>query len=70
FAELEENEQDLQRLSNWLEKIQKRDFVGGEKAQEASKALEECRTAFEVFSTEVYNRQASGNAPDTNLADE
>ncbi len=70
FAELEENEQDLQRLSNWLEKIQKRDFVGGEKAQEASKALEECCTAFEVFSTEVYNRQASGNAPDTNLVDE
>ncbi|NMC79932.1 MAG: hypothetical protein GYA59_11270 [Chloroflexi bacterium] len=70
FAELEENEQDLQRLSTWLEKIQKRDFVGGEKAQEASKALEECRMAFEVFSTEVYNRQASGNAPDTNLVDE
>ncbi len=58
FAELEENEQDYQRLTNWLGKIQKRDFFGGEKAREAVKTLEKCNTALEVFSAEVYNRQA------------
>lgn len=65
FAELEENEQDLQRLVNWLEKIQKRDFIGGEDAQKALGALEKCRTAFEIFSTEVYVRQAPGTSTDT-----
>jgi vacuolar-type H+-ATPase subunit I/STV1 len=55
FAELEENEQDLQRLTNWLEKIQKRDFIGGEKANLASNFIEQCRTVFEDFSTNVYN---------------
>ena len=55
FAELEENEQDLQRLTNWLEKIQKRDFIGGEKANLASTIIEQCRTVFEDFSTTVYN---------------
>lgn len=59
FAELEEIEQFLQRLENWLEKIQKRDFSGGGKAQQAIDLLEKCRLDFETFSTEVYNRQAS-----------
>ena len=55
FAELEENEQDLQRLSSWLIKIQNRDFIGGEKAQLASEVFEKCKIAFEVFSTTVYD---------------
>jgi hypothetical protein len=60
FAELEENEQDLQRLENWLAKIRRRDFTGGEKAQQAAAAFESCRRAFEVFSSEIYHRQANG----------
>ncbi len=60
FAELEENEQDFQRLTNWLDKIQKRDFIGGEKAQEAVITFQHCLNAFEAFSIEVYNRQAPG----------
>lgn len=59
FAELEEIEQFLQRLENWLEKIQKRDFSGGGKAQQAIDLLDKCRLNFETFSTEVYHRQAS-----------
>ena len=59
FAELEENEQNLQRLQKWVAKIQKRNFIADEKAQEALDALEKCRSAFEAFSTEVYNRYAS-----------
>lgn len=70
FAELEENEQDFQRLTNWLEKIKKRDFVGGDEAQKAIETLKTCRTAFEIFSTEVYNRQAPGDTPGVDLVDE
>ncbi|MCE5207447.1 MAG: hypothetical protein LLG42_03960 [Chloroflexi bacterium] len=69
FAELEENEQDFQRLSNWLEKIQKRDFIGGEKAREAAEELEKCRNVFEIFSAEVYNRQTNETTSDAELAD-
>lgn len=61
FAELEENEQDLQRLANWLERIQKRDFVGGEQAQRAVEIYQKSQQVFEIFSAEVYRRQA----PDT-----
>jgi len=68
FAELEENEQDLQRLTSWFERVQKRDFIGGEKTQQAAEALEACRAAFEAFSTEVYNRQASESSFDSDEA--
>lgn len=64
FAELEENEQDLQRLATWLEKIQKRDFTGGDLALKASSALETCRSSFEIFSNKVYRRQTDGSSPD------
>ncbi len=65
FAELEENEQDLQRLTTWLEKIQKRDFTGGGKAQLAADIFEKCKSIFEVFATAVYNR--TSNEPATGL---
>lgn len=67
FAELEENEQDLQRLVSWLKKIQKRDFAGGETAQKTTERLAACQAAFEVFSSEVYNRQAPGSVQEPNL---
>lgn len=62
FAELEENEQDLQRLTTWLEKIQKRDFTGGGKAQLAAELFEKCKSIFEIFSTAVYNRTSDDPA--------
>ena len=68
LAEIEENEQDLQRLTSWLERVQKRDFIGGEKAQHAAEVLEACRAAFEAFATEVYNRQASESSHDSGEA--
>lgn len=65
FAELEENEQDLQRLVGWLERIQKRDFNRGEKSLEAIQILDTCRASFQAFSNEVYSCQAS-NPPTGN----
>lgn len=54
FAELEETEEDLQKLRNWLEKIQSRDFFGGQKKDEAGAKLELCQGAHQIFANEVY----------------
>ncbi len=57
FAELEENEDDLQKLDSWLEKIQKRDFVGAERAKDALRIFSSAKTVFNTFSTSVYAHQ-------------
>lgn len=57
FAELEENEQDLDRLSGWLEKITVRDFFPDEHAKDAAALLERCRRALETFTGEVYRAE-------------
>lgn len=62
FAELEENEQDLDRLSGWLEKITVRDFFPDEHAKDAAALLDRCRRALEAFTGEVY--RAEGVEPD------
>jgi hypothetical protein len=62
FAELEENEQDLDRLSGWLEKITVRDFFPDEHAKDAAALLERCKRALETFTGEVY--RAEGVEPD------
>lgn len=54
FAELEENEQNLQKLTGWLAKIQARDFFGADQTKAAISELEECRQAFEAFANRVY----------------
>ena len=54
FAELEEGEQDLEKLVRWLGKIQQRDFFPDERQTEAVSAVERCRQALEDFSHAVY----------------
>lgn len=53
FAEYEENEQDLVKLETWYEKIQKRDFLGGDQATEAAEWLEKSRQEFAGFADQV-----------------
>lgn len=57
FAEYEENEQDLDKLKIWLEKVKQRDFIGGEQAKEAVGWLEKCQQALNGFATEVFNHE-------------
>ena len=57
FAELEESEQDLEKLVRWLAKIQARDFFPDERGQEAAARLTRCQTAVEVFSQSVYTAE-------------
>ncbi len=57
FAELEENEEDLPKLTLWLRKIHHRDFFGGPQRDAATAALAQWRRALEQFTAQVYRRQ-------------
>jgi hypothetical protein len=59
FAEYEENEQDLNKLETWLQKVQQRDFVGGGQAQEAIDWLEKCRQALQRFADAVFTSEGA-----------
>jgi len=74
FAEYEENEQDLEKLEVWFNKVQARDFSGGDPAEEAAGWLEKCRQALLGFADEVIaneNSQHPGTAasriPDSSI---
>ncbi len=57
FAEYEENEQDLNKLENWFEKVQKRDILGVNEVADALAGLEKCRQALQKFATEVFSHE-------------
>jgi hypothetical protein len=57
FAEMEENEQDLEKLVRWLAKIQARDFFPDERARQSAALLARCRNALEKFSQAVYTAE-------------
>ena len=79
FAEMEESEQDLEKLARWLEKIQERDFFPDERAEQSAAMLVRCRGAVEAFSQSVYTAEGVTNSagrglqlpddPDTGNAD-
>jgi hypothetical protein len=54
FAEMEESEQDLEKLARWLVKIKARDFFPDERAHQSAELLARCRRALEGFSQAVY----------------
>jgi L-rhamnose mutarotase len=62
FAELEENEQDLEKLEQWYQKILKRDFLKVEQSQEAREWLEKCRATLQAFAEQVFNEEATDHA--------
>ncbi|MBN1318997.1 MAG: hypothetical protein JXA42_26175, partial [Anaerolineales bacterium] len=63
FAELEETEEDLKKLNNWLNKILARDFAGGNQRQDAMGKIEQCRKVYTAFARQVY--EAEGIPSDT-----
>jgi hypothetical protein len=69
FAELEEGEQDLEKLVRWLRKIQARDFFPDERWPQSDELLERCRRALEDFSRTVYAAEGVQAPLDTALAD-
>ena len=56
FAELEENEDELHKLSRWHQKITDRDFFGASLRSGAQEKLEQCRAQLESFSADVYQQ--------------
>jgi hypothetical protein len=54
FAEMEENEQDLEKLVRWLAKIRGRDFFPDQRGPEAADTLARCRSVLEAFAQTVY----------------
>ena len=54
FAELEEGEQDLEKLARWLAKVQARDFFPDERRPQSAQLLERCRVVLEGFAWAVY----------------
>jgi hypothetical protein len=57
FAELEEIEGDLEKLSAWLKKIRTRDFFPSADSQAAVETLERCQAAFTTFADAVYSHE-------------
>jgi hypothetical protein len=59
FAELEEREHDLEKLTRWLAKIQARDFFPDERSAQAEELLHGCRGALTAFYHEVYAAEST-----------
>jgi vacuolar-type H+-ATPase subunit I/STV1 len=57
FAELEETEEDLQKLENWLGKINTRDFFHSQKRKAADELFGLCQAAHQEFANKVYASQ-------------
>jgi hypothetical protein len=64
FAELEEAEQDLEKLTRWLAKIQARDFFPDERLPQAEEMLRCCRDALSEFSQGVFTAEGMQKHPD------
>lgn len=54
FAEMEEGEQDLEKLARWLTGIHARDFFPDEHRQQAATLMARCRSALNGFAQAVY----------------
>jgi hypothetical protein len=54
YAELEENDEDLKKLRNWLEKVRSRDVLGASGKDAALVALRRCETVLDEYATRVY----------------
>lgn len=57
FAELEELEDDYDKLAAWLGKIRARDFFPGEIGASADGAVRDCAVARDAFAQAVYARE-------------
>jgi DNA-binding transcriptional regulator PaaX len=58
YAELEENEVDLVKLKNWLERVRQRDVFGAAGLEPTQKRIAECEQALEAYAARVYAEEA------------
>jgi vacuolar-type H+-ATPase subunit I/STV1 len=57
FAELEDEESNLERLRKYLAQVEARDGFGAAGRDRARREVERCASELEVFAQEVYERQ-------------
>jgi len=57
YAELEENDVDLKKLSSWLEKIRRLDFYGANLAAESQQRLDACEALLDAYAQRVFDAQ-------------
>lgn len=69
FAELEENEEDLQKLVAWLAKIRARDFFGATQAEPSAVDLARCAEALQGFAQAVYDHAGLAESDEGAAAD-
>jgi hypothetical protein len=62
FAEVEENEEELEKLKQWLKKVEKRDLVGAPLQKAAAEKIKTCEKMFNDFAKTVYLHTHKGNA--------
>ena len=61
YAELEENEVDLDKLQKWFARVRQRDVFGADGRQDAEKALAQCAQSLEEYATRVYEEEAEAH---------
>lgn len=57
FAELEESEQDLSKLTRWQRKIKSRDFFPDDRWPQSVEMMDRCRSKLQEFSWAVYEAE-------------
>lgn len=60
YAELEENEEDLVKLRNWLAKVSDRDVFGAPGRAATVEALARCERALEEYAARVFAEEDGG----------
>ena len=72
FIELEDNEQKIHRLNNWIAKIHKRDFLEGSPTyQKVVTEIQACRELLKDFTYQVYEKEGIEiENPDSDLEDD
>lgn len=63
FAELKENDEDLKKLKNWLERIKALDFYGAPARATAEQRLAQCEELLDSYANEVFEREQNSKAP-------
>ena len=59
YAELEENEVDLVKLRNWLQRVTERDVFGAVGRETALSSLAECEVKLEAYAARVYAEESA-----------
>lgn len=61
YAELEENDEDLTKLKNWLTKVEARDVLSAAGKDAARQALRRCEEALEEYAGRVYAEEGENS---------